>query len=100
MVKRKIVWSSRAELDLFEISDYYYKRNGNKTFSNKLNSSFRKSIKLLEEHADIGHQSDVLHIKNIIEGNFSIFYEIKSETIEIITLWDNRQNPANLHIKG
>jgi len=53
----------------------------------------------LEEHADIGHTFDVLNIKNIIEGNFSIFYEIKTGTIEILTLWDNRQNPENLHLK-
>ena len=54
----------------------------------------------MEEQADIGHESDVRSIKNITKGDFSIFYEIKSGTIEIITLWDNRQNPDNLHIKG
>ena len=100
MVKRKIIWSPRAKLNLKVILDFYFKRNGTKTFSKKLHSSFRKSIKLLEEHANIGYQSDFLNIRNIIEGDFSIFYEIKEGTIEIITLWDNRQNPDNLHIKG
>ena len=100
MVKRKIIWSPRAKLNLKIILDFYFKRNGTKTFSKKLHSSFRKSIKLLEEYAAIGVQTDTLNTRSLTEGNYSIFYEIKPETIEIITLWDNRQNPANLHIKG
>ena len=99
MVKRKIIWSARAKHNLKVTLDFYFKRNGTKTFSTKLHSSIWKSIKLLEENADIGHQSDVLNIKNIIEGDFSIFYKIKTGTIEIITIWDNRQNPDNLNIK-
>jgi len=100
MVKRKIIWSAQAKLDLKDILHFYFKRNGTKTFSNKLNSSIRKSIKLLEEQADIGHQSDNFNIKNIKEGDFNIFYEIKNGTIVILIIWDNRQNLDNLHIKG
>ena len=100
MVKRKIIWSPRAKLNSKVILDFYFKRNGTKTFSKKLNSSFRNSIKLLEEHADIGCQTEVLNIRNIPDGDFSIFYEIKPKAIEIISLWDNRQNPDNLYIKG
>ncbi|HAH24122.1 MAG TPA: hypothetical protein DCL77_10260, partial [Prolixibacteraceae bacterium] len=69
MVKRKIIWSPRAKLNLKVILDFYIKRNGTMTFSKKLHSSFRKSIKILENHADIGHQSDVLNVKNIIDGD-------------------------------
>ena len=100
MVKRKVIWTARAKHDLKVIRDFYFKRNGTKTFSIKLHSSFQKSIKLLEENADIGHQSDMLNVNNIIEGDFSIFHKIKTGTIEIIAIWDNRQNPDNLHIKG
>ena len=31
MAKQKIIWSPRAKLDLFEILDFYFKRNGTKT---------------------------------------------------------------------
>jgi len=99
MAKRKIIWSPRAKLDLIEILDFYFQRNGTKTFSKKLNSTILKSVKLLEKHAEIGINSDILNIRNLIEGDFSIFYEVKSETVEIITIWDNRKNPENLEIK-
>jgi len=48
MVKRKIIWSAQEKLDLKDILHFYFKRNGTKTFSNKINSSILKSIKLLE----------------------------------------------------
>jgi toxin YoeB len=99
MAKRKIIWSPKAKLDLFEILDFYYQRNGTKTYSKKLNSNFRKTIRLLANYSDIGVQADVQNIRNVIEGDYSIFYEIKPTTIEIVTIWDNRQNPDDLPIK-
>lgn len=99
MVKRKIIWSPRAKLDLFEVLDFYFKRNGTKNYSKKLNSAIRRSIKLLEKYSDIGVKSDVLHVRNLIVGDYSIFYEIKSETIEILAIWDNQQNPADFLIE-
>jgi plasmid stabilization system protein ParE len=54
---------------------------------------------LLEKQNDLGVQSDIQNIKNLIEGDYSIFYEIGATTIEIIAIWDNRQNPENIHKK-
>ena len=42
--------------------------------------------------------SDILNVRNLIEGDISIFYEIKSDTIEISAIWDNRQNPDDLNL--
>ena len=99
MAKRKIVWSARAKLELFEILEFYFKRNGTKTYSRKLNFTFRKSLRLLKKNPDIGFKTDIQNVRNLIEGDYSIFYEIKSDLIEIITIWDNRQNPDELILK-
>ena len=99
MAKRKIIWSSRAKLDLFEILDFYLKRNRTVTYGKKLNSRIRKAIKLLEKHSELGIQTDVQNIRNLIEGDYSIFYEIQSTTIEIITIWGNQKDPANIDIQ-
>jgi plasmid stabilization system protein ParE len=96
MAERKIIWSARAKNDLIEILDYYYKRNGTKTYSKKLNSTLRKSIKLLKKYPYIGVKTDIQSVRNLITSCYSIFYEIGSESIEIITIWDDRQNPDNL----
>ena len=99
MVKRKIIWSPRAKLDLFEILDFYYKRNGTKAYSRKLKSKIQKSIELLGNHANIGVRTDIQDIRNLITEYYCIFYQIRSDSIEILTIWDNRQNPDNLNIK-
>ncbi len=99
MVKRKIIWSPRAKLDLFEILTFFYQQNSSKTYSKKLNSTIRKSVRLLEKHSDIGFQTDVRNVRNLIERDYSIFYEINTGTIEIIAIWDNRRNPDYLFLK-
>jgi hypothetical protein len=43
--------------------------------------------------------SDVKNIRNLIIGDFNIFYETKSQTIEIVTIWDSRQDPSKLVLK-
>jgi len=98
MVKRKIIWSPRARLDLLGILEFYFKRNGTITYSKKLNANIRKSVRLLEKYSEIGLQTDVINVKNLITGDFGIFYEIKPEIVEIITIWDTRQNPEKLNI--
>lgn len=99
MVKRKIVWSSRAKSDLFNILDFYYKRNGNKSYSLKLNNSLRSAIRLLENNPKLGISVDIKNLRNLIHGDLNVFYEIKEETIEIFTVWDNRQDPERLNLE-
>jgi toxin YoeB len=99
MVERRIIWSYRAKVDLLGILDFYFQRNGTKVYSSKINLSIRKSIKLLSKHPNIGKITDVLNVRHLIQGDYLIFYEIRAETIEILTIWDNRQNPEALKIK-
>ena len=99
MAKRRIIWSPRAKLDFYHILDFYYKRNGTKAYSIKLNSIVRNSIRLLEKHPEIAIRTDVKNIRNLIVGDLGIFYEIRPETIEIITIWDSRQDPEKLDLK-
>jgi plasmid stabilization system protein ParE len=98
MAKRKIIWSPRANFDLLAILDFYYKRNGSKTYSRQLNSALRKAIKLLSQHAEIGVHTDIEDVRNLIHGDFNIFYEITPKAITILTIWDSRQDPDRLRI--
>lgn len=93
MAKRKIIWSPKAKFDLYSILEFYYIRNGSKAYSNKLNTSLRSAIRLLEVHPDLGIKTDVKDMRNLIHGDLLIFYEIKESTIEIITIWDSRRDP-------
>ena len=96
MAKRKIVWSSKAKIDLQQILEYFYIRNGSKTYSVKLNSKIRRAVRLLSNHPFLGLQSDVENVRVLVEGDYVIFYQVDKETISITTIWDCRQNPDNL----
>ena len=96
MAKRKIIWSLKAKRDLFLILDFYFKRNGTKTFSVKLNTRFNKIIKVLIKHPEIGIKTELENVRVLIEGDFNIFYKIEPKIIEIITIWDNRQDLERL----
>ena len=99
MVKRKIEWSSQAKTDLSNILEFFYIRNGSKTYSRKLNLKLRKAIRLLSRHPLLGIQSDIENIRALVEGDYAIFYQLTQETIRIITIWDCRQDPDNLTIQ-
>jgi plasmid stabilization system protein ParE len=96
MAKRKIVWSSKAKFDLFKILEYFYVRNGSKTYNRKLNTKIRRSVRLLSNYPNLGLQSDIENVRTLIDGDYAVFYQVDSETISIMTIWDCRQNPDNL----
>ena len=96
MAKRKIAWSAKAKIDLLQILEYFYLRNGSKTYSLKLNSKIRRAVRLLSNHPFLGLQSDVENVRVLVEGDYVIFYQVDKETISITTIWDCRQNPDNL----
>jgi plasmid stabilization system protein ParE len=59
MAKRKIIWSQRANIKLFQILDFYAERNGNKVFSAKLYKKFKKELSLLVKQPEIGVKTDL-----------------------------------------
>jgi plasmid stabilization system protein ParE len=99
MGKRKIVWSQRANRKLFEILDFYAKRNKSTTYSKKLYKKFNKELLLLIKQPEIGIVTDLNNVRGLIVDEYILFYEISSEIIIVHTVWDCRQNPDDLKIK-
>ncbi|MBI4648249.1 MAG: type II toxin-antitoxin system RelE/ParE family toxin [Bacteroidia bacterium] len=99
MVKRKIIWSHRAQIKLFEILEFYAKRNKSRTYSIKLYKRFTKSLNLLHKHPELGKKSEIEDVRGIIVGDYILFYEQTPKNIIVHTVWDCRQNPAKLTIK-
>lgn len=98
MASRKIIWSIKAKNDLKKILEFYIERNGNKIYSIKLNEKMRNSIRLLVIYPDLGKKIDIENVRNLILGEYEIFYEIHSSSINILTIWDSRQNPSKLKL--
>jgi plasmid stabilization system protein ParE len=54
MAKRKVEWSPNALEDLRDISDYYTRRNGNKSYSKKFIAQIKKIISFIRYNNYLG----------------------------------------------
>ena len=99
MGKRKIIWSHRAQIKLFEILEFYTERNKSKTYSIKLYKRFRKELSLLHKQPELGIKTELELVRGLIIDEYIIYYEVTVDKIIVHTLWDCRQNPNALIIK-
>lgn len=98
MGKRKIIWSHRARIRLFQILEFYAERNKSKAYSLKLNKEINKQLSHIQKQPEIGIKSEIESVRGLVFENFIIFYEIEPKQIIVHTIWDCRQNPKDLNI--
>ena len=98
MVSRKIIWSPRSKKRLYEILDFFNQRNQSTIYSRKLYKSFQIELSLLKLQPHIGVKTNFENVRGLIVGDYILFYEIEPKQINIITVWDSRQNPEDLKI--
>jgi len=94
----KVNWSPLAQQKRKDILQYWKERNGNSQYSVKLNSLFKEATKQLAKFPFIGRVSDIEGVRVKIVREYLLFYKITESTIEILTVWDSRQNPDELRI--
>ncbi len=95
---KRIVWSERAGNEKKEILQYWYKRNGNKIYSNRLNQKFKSTVKHISKHNYLGKATDIENVRVTVCLHYLIIYEITSLTIEVLTIFDTRRDPNELKI--
>jgi plasmid stabilization system protein ParE len=94
-MSKPIEWSPRARQDYLKLLDYLAEKWGNKTI-HKFNSRLQSILKLISERPDLYPAS----VKRkevrrcVISKQTSLYYQIKKDKIELITMFDNRQNPT------
>ena len=95
---KKITWTETSVIDRFRIYQFWLDHNKSDSYSEKLEKLFNESAKLISLYPEIGIKTDFpeIHVKLI--RNYKLFYRNKPDAIEIIRVWDTRQNPDNLGI--
>ncbi|SFC50358.1 type II toxin-antitoxin system RelE/ParE family toxin [Flavobacterium phragmitis] len=99
MVKKEIVWSSFAKLQLENVLEYYFIRNESPTYSLKLLDEVEDLLNTLSSSELIGRLTSNKITRVISMKVYLIFYEVKDNQIEIVSFWDNRQNIKNRKVK-
>lgn len=99
MVKKEIVWSEFAKLQLTQVLEYYVLRNGNSDYSLKILEEIEDLLKTLSTAENIGRLTENKFTRVISMKVYLLFYEINFNRIEIVSFWDNRQDLKNRKIK-
>ncbi len=92
MVKQ-IIWSENAIQDRLQISDYWFKRTGNKKYSKYLDTCFIETVKIISQFPLIGREYKDIGFRYMIREHYLIFYEVNKDKLSILSIFDSRRNP-------
>lgn len=95
MVKR-LIWSKDARNSRRKILEYWKERNKSVVYSKKLNELFKKSAKQIKDFPYSGIRMENGNYRGKLIKDYYLLYSIKSEHIEILLIWDSRQDPLEL----
>jgi toxin YoeB len=93
---KQVVWSLRAQDDRKNILSYWRQRNKSNTYSKKLNLLFKEAVNTIRDLPKIGKLTDDRNARIKVVRDYLIIYEETETTIYILTVWDGRQDPAEL----
>ncbi len=96
----KINWSETAEQEYLCILNFWKKVTKSSEYSMKIKDKVEEVedlISLFPLTGFVVYQNERMKVRKIvILKNYSIFYEVLDDSIEILYFWDNRQNPNKL----
>ena len=93
---KKVVWSLRAQDDRNNILSYWRQRYNSNTYSKKLNLLFKEAVNTIRDFPKIGKLTDDRNTRIKVVRDYLIIYEETETTIYLLTVWDGRQDPAEL----
>lgn len=99
MGKRKLIWSQAALNDMIGIFEFYNTRNDSSVYSAKLLRDFRKTMHLVVNNPCLGLKTEDDNIRYIIVGNYALFYQLSAKSIDVLVVWDCKQDPGKLENK-
>lgn len=96
---KRIIWSTKAKQERRSILEFWFKHNGNKNYSRKLSKQFRETVRYIAKNNYMGRMTDEKNVRVTVCGNYLLFYELNPEVLEILSVWDGRQNPKKFRLK-
>lgn len=90
---KKIIWTFSAQNDRKEIFLYWNKRNGSNAYSLKLNQLFIQASELLSIHSLTGRPTTIEDVRVKIVRDYLMVYRSTNAEIQILAIFDSRQNP-------
>jgi addiction module RelE/StbE family toxin len=96
---RKIVWTKIAQEERKNIFKYWNNRNKSTLYSKKLQSLFKESLNLISQNPNIGKLTDIEGVRIKIVRDYLLYYQITSNKVYVLMVWDSRRNPDSLKVR-
>ena len=97
---KKVIWSPRAQEEYISTLEYWIEHNDSSTYSNKIIDEVERIEQRILDFPiahTIVYQTPEKEIRRVlILHNFSLFYQIFTDRIEIVFFFDNRNDPKKL----
>jgi plasmid stabilization system protein ParE len=95
---KKIVWTETAVRDRFRIYQFWHWHNKSENYSLKLEKLFNESAKIISRFPEVGTKTDFKDVRLKVVRNYKIFYCTLEDRIEIIRVWDAKQDSDSLQL--
>lgn len=95
---KKTVWTETAVRDRFRIYQFWYWHNKSENYSQKLEKLFNESANIIPRFPEVGTKTDFKNVRVKVVRNYNIFYCILEDRIEIIRVWEAKQDPTRVQI--
>lgn len=99
MEKYSIIWTDFAKNEYYRTLEWWFELTQSYGYIEKIEDEVSYYEKLLIDNPKMG--KEVIEEKQIrrvlILFNFSMFYRIDNNTIQIVSFFDNRQDPEKLN---
>ena len=96
-VARTLIWSEPAQINIDDIVDYYNRRNGSPTYSNRLTLEFRERMNMVVANPYSG-QRWMDDFRYVIVKPFQLFYYVTKTEVIVAAVWDARRDPDTLKL--
>lgn len=93
---KEIEWTKTSVHDRFKIYQFWIERNKTDSYSKKLEMLFNEAARLISEFPQIGTATDIPQVRVKVIKSYKLFYVSHVDKIQIISVWDTRQNPLRL----
>lgn len=93
---KKIEWTQTSIKDRFTIYHFWINNNKSDSYSKKLEILFNDAAKLISEFPEIGTETDYPNLRVKVIKSYKLFYINEVDKIQIVSVWDCRQNPSDL----
>lgn len=92
---KQVIWSKLAQQNRRSILDYWISYTKSYAYSKRLNQMFENTADLISKHPKIGKITEIQEVRIKIVKDYYFTYRETETRIEILTIWDSRQDPEN-----